>query len=597
MNETVEIRDRTFTRTIKNGGVTFTVESISHDSDWGPKAARIRCDGTLEALNKLLLQLRCELTVRDGASRETWWGCIWSVEIYKGSIKYGLTLDGFANKINVVYLQQTINQQYSGAGTQAETGFGSDTASIAEYGTFEQRARGGNSSSAAASAERAKELANRAKPQSIGTTVGGGSPDAAYAIINCWGWKKTLDKRFYTNSTGGVAGIESNEVITSEVAAALGFGVGLTGVSFVASSDKIFAPGTLPLATGSYFFVQDTASNNKAWTVTGTPDGPGASVAVTPTNVTDEASGTASIIYVGTKFWQPFSLGTDVPFYAAAIDIRLKKTTGVADNVTVKLYTVSGGLPDTLLATGTIANDELATSLSWATAVLNTQPQIVYGTTYGILVERSVGAYDDTGLYIGLDEALSYTRGSLQLYTDATNGWKSRPTDADLIFKISGIVETTTQIDTAVTSVGEFISDVVIDSASGLKTLPYRDGSETCLQVVQDLQSKGTSNNKRLLSKVTPKRELVLYEEPSPTAATAYRLRDDGLLYTMSGQPIPPHVCPVGQWATVDDLVLAQVPAGSQQVFIDEVEYRPKDGTFRIVRTRDRQDDISMVGY
>lgn len=129
---------------------------------------------------------------------------------------------------------------------------------------------------------------------------------------------------------------------------------------------------------------------------------------------------------------------------------------------------------------------------------------------------------------------------------------------------------------------------------SGLLTLPYRDGSETCLQVVQDLQSKGTSNNRRLLSRVNPQRQLIVYEEPLPTSDVAYRLRSDGLLYTMSGQPIPSHTCPVGQYATVDDLVLAQVPAN--QVFIDEVEYRPKDDTFRIVRTRDRQSDVAVAG-
>lgn len=603
MNESVELHDRTFARTIKSSGATFTVESISHDADWGPKAARIRADGTLEALNKLLLNLRCEVIIRDGAGRETWWGCLWGVEIYKGSIKYGLTLDGFANKINVVYLQQTINQQFSGAGTQAETGFGSDTASQAEYGTWEMRVRGGNSSGAAATAERAKELANRAKPQSIGTTVGGGSagsPTAAYAIINCWGWKKTLDKRFYTNSSGNVAGFEQNDAVADpETTQFLGYGQAFTELQFIANY-KLKTNGAdfahLSPLTG-HIFVQNTTSNNKTWTVvSNNPDGegPGVSISVTPTNVVDEASGTANVIAVGTKLWQTFALADDHPFYAAALDVRCKKV-NATDDLVISIYSVSGGLPDTLLATATITNAELPTTLGWVTGVLGSQPLIDYGVTYGILIERSSGTFTDgTYFEIGVDETLAYSRGSLQLYTDATNGWKTRLTNADLIFKISGVVETTTQIDGLVSSVGEFITDVVIENASGLKTLPYRDGTETALQVVGDLQGKGTSNNKRLLSRVTPKRELVVYEEPSPDSPAGYRLRDDGLLYTLSGQPVPPHTCPVGQWVIVDDLVLAQAP--TTQVFVEEVEYRPKDGTFRIVRTRDRRSERDLFG-
>lgn len=597
-NETVEIRDRTFARTVKTGGVKFTVESISREADGGSKMARVRADGSLEALNKLLLHLRTELVVRDAMSVETWFGCLWQVEIYKGKIKYGLTLDGFANSINVVYTQQTINQQFSGAGSAAETGFSSDTASITDYGTFEKRIRSGNLSSTAAQAERAKELANRAKPQSIGITATTGG-DAVYAVITAWGWKKTLGVRFYENDTGNAAGFESNSVLTSEAAQELGQGENFTSIQFIANSEILATgadSGRLNIATSSYFFVSDTVSNNKTWTVTSTPAGPGSNALVTPTNVANEAAGTANIIQVGTKIWQTFELSTDNPFYAAAVDIRSHRG-NATDDLVISIYSVSGGLPDSLLATGTITNAELpANSLGWVTAVLSSTTLISFGTIYGILIERSSGSFTSgTAFGIGVDTALSYTRGSMQLYTDATNGWKSRPVNADLIFKVSGLVETTTQIDTVVSSVGEFFSDVQIDNASGLRTLPYRDGTETAEQVVRQLQAAGTSNNKRLLSKVDRVgngRVLVLFEEPSSTSAAAFRLRDDGLLYTLGGELIPPHTLPCGQWATVDDLVLAQAP--SNQVFIDEVEWSPQRGTFRIVRTRDRASEFEI---
>lgn len=604
-NLTVGVRDRAFSRTIPLNGVKLSVESISHASDWGPKFCRIRVDGSLDAINKLLMHLRTEVTIRDGAGREVWWGCWWSTEIYKGKIKYGLTLDGMANKINVVYLQQTINQEFTGAGTQAETGFSSDTNAIADFGTFEMRVRAGNLSSDAAIATRTRELSDRAKPQSIGITAQGSGE--VYAIVTAWGWKRTLGVRYYANSTGNAAGFEQNAVITSEADQPLGVSApAKTTIAFhgAAYSEVIKRnsledeSSTLVLSSDSYVFVEGSTSgtNDLVWQMAGSPQGGRVYTLTTPPAVTEQAAGASvTVKVVGQKIWETFTLTSDNPFAAAAIDIRVKKYRSPTDNVLVKLYSVTGGLPDTLLATGTITNAEVQTFMAWATAVLDSAIPLTFGTTYGILVERSSPTTDYNGFVVGVDTATSYSGGSLKLYANSTHGYLPRPTNADLIFKVSGTVETTTQMTTIISSVGEFFTGIQVDDTSGIKTLPYRDGTETALQVIDALAQAGTSGNKRLLTRVDSSRKLVVYVEPSPGGAGDYILRDDGLLYTRSGGPIPPHTCPCSQWATVADLVLAQVP--TTQVFIDEVEYRPRDGTFRIVRTRNRKSELSLTEF
>src|SRR5690242_19415194 len=107
-NLRLQILDRTFTNEIAFPGVTFKIERFSFDADWGPKDMQVTVEGEAIALRRLLLYLRCRAVVRDGMNIPRWWGLWWATEIQVGSIKYGLTLDEFADKINVIYLQQTI---------------------------------------------------------------------------------------------------------------------------------------------------------------------------------------------------------------------------------------------------------------------------------------------------------------------------------------------------------------------------------------------------------------------------------------------------------------------------------------------------------
>lgn len=582
MDLTVSFTRRDLTTRLPPGDVTFTVQTISMDCLGGPKTAFIRADGTLDALNNLYNILRGAVEIYDPKGVNVWWGCAWKLIVYNGKAKYTWTLDRLANSINIMFLLQTINQIYSGAGTQQTTGFSSDSGSVAEWGTKQIILRGDNGSLAAAQARRAYELENWKEPQLNIEPNDSGNAET-YAVIEARGWWETLAWQFYENSSGNEAGFEQNSVITSEAEQMLGFGrPAMSETQFIAT-DKITtfggSFGSLPINTNDensrYFFVQGTASNNKTWTATSMPDGPGVSVIVTPTNVVDETPASASVIYVGTRIWQTFELETNNPFSAAAIDIRIRKGDSGIGNILIELYSVAAGLPNVLLATGTLTDDDVSTTLEWATAVLNTQVALVFGTTYGILIRKSAGEFDSSDrIFVGVDTALSYPRGSLQLYTDATNGWKTRPTNADLIFKVSGVVETTTQITNILGSVGEFVSTSDIDNTSGLLTVPYRDGTQTALEVIEALLKYGSSNNRRMLAKVRPDRTLTVYEQPARGGVADFLVDSDLVITQRNGVPIDPASLPCAQWANLKPLEMS--PVTNKFVFVEEVEFDPK---------------------
>jgi len=114
-NLSVTVTDRTLTRRLTLDDVRLEVQSYSFSVEGGPKQCRIRAYGSEAALRNLFTALRGEVQILDGSADPVWWGCLWSVTIFNGVMKYGRTLDGMANKINIIYLLQSINQSYSGS--------------------------------------------------------------------------------------------------------------------------------------------------------------------------------------------------------------------------------------------------------------------------------------------------------------------------------------------------------------------------------------------------------------------------------------------------------------------------------------------------
>lgn len=589
---TVTITARDLTRTLLFPDLRFEVQRYSFAADGGAKLATIRAYGPELALRKLPEALRGKVEIFDGAGERVWWGFLFSATVHSGALVYGRTMDGMATSINVSYLQQTTNEAYSSGGLQTDTGFSTDTAQAAEYGTIELTVLGGNGSAAAATARQAQELANRKDPQKI--FAASDSDGQGYADLACKGWIETLAWRYYSNTTGAAAGIEENAVITSEALQFLGrrhptmttiqFGPG--GVLTVAANSAgTWAISEVVPYNYIYTVGAANAANNDDRTVTATNE-PGSNYSFgAPDFVTEAAGASVQVHDMGDKIYQTFTLGTNNPFTAVAVDIRAQTIGAPTDSITIKLYTDSGGTPGALLATATIPFSEIPASMDWVTGVFAASYALAYGTTYGLLLDRT-GTKSLDAYAVGVDDALSYTGGSLKVRGTIAIGYHDRPTNADLIFRVTGTIATTTQIASIITAEGEFVPASQIDDASGLLTLAYQDGSLTALQVIRDLAAFGTSNNRRLLYKVTPERKLVVYEEPVYQTVADILMDDDGLPRLPNQQPIPPHKCPYGQWVEFSSLAFQS--AADRYFFVDEAEYNATRGTWRIVRLRNQ---------
>lgn len=137
-------------------------------------------------------------------------------------------------------------------------------------------------------------------------------------------------------------------------------------------------------------------------------------------------------------------------------------------------------------------------------------------------------------------------------------------------------VDTASQIETIITSEGEFIQGVDKRVTSGITSSEYRDGDATALYEVMQLLEMGTTNDRRMLAHVTQARRVEIYEEPALTDQT-YIIGDDGSWYDGYGSALRKETCPVGIWARQKDLIPASVTsaliADASMGFIEENEY------------------------
>lgn len=132
-------------------------------------------------------------------------------------------------------------------------------------------------------------------------------------------------------------------------------------------------------------------------------------------------------------------------------------------------------------------------------------------------LREPVEIYDDAGrlAWWGLvyDFKVSTGKKQAKLYC---SGWLETLNWRSYLNTGTASVVTTTQIQAIVTNMGEFITGVDIEAASGISSPETRDGDRTGLEEIEDLLKTGTTNNRRLLAEVTPLRRLRIFEEPVP---------------------------------------------------------------------------------
>lgn len=300
---------------------------------------------------------------------------------------------------------------------------------------------------------------------------------------------------------------------------------------------------------------------------------------------------------------QSFQIAAGTAWTANSIWLPVWKEGAPTDNLIVSLYSDSGGSPGTSLASASKAGADIGEYSEWTEFVLSSAYELQPATTYWIRIARSGVVDADNFFFVGKNTDAGYPRGSVKLYNTNLGAWVAEPETwhGDLLFRVTGVTETTEQINAILSSCGQFFSGIIIEDESGVSTNPYRDGDSTALYELEQLLLTGTNNNRRLLCEVTPELYLRVYEEPARPGkpSESYALGKGGILMAQYLTPIEQEYCPVGIWCHLADIIPSTVDlsiiADPNLFFIEESSFNPERGGYNINATRN-QADIWNVG-
>lgn len=305
------------------------------------------------------------------------------------------------------------------------------------------------------------------------------------------------------------------------------------------------------------------------------------------------------------KIKMEFQLSTAEGWAASAASVRMSKESAAAElsDPTIELWTAGLGAQ---LATGTIDRSEIAElpRHNWVTAQWSANPDLALATTYVFLLD-SHGTYVDDEYSIVVDEDLGYASGAMELFDAGGSTWAARNPNADLVFRMSGVEETTVQMEKVYDTFSQFLTafDLAFDTdgteqVSAIFTSQYRDGDVNCLEEMLDLLAAGRLNGNRYLAHITQNRVLQIREEAdAPTTAIDYHLDSKGRLFK-GAMLVPAGKIPVGFWmrtlhsvpAAVRNSLLAQI----DPIFVDWIEYDVASGTVRI-KSRDMENPFDLA--
>ncbi len=298
---------------------------------------------------------------------------------------------------------------------------------------------------------------------------------------------------------------------------------------------------------------------------------------------------------------QSFTNSSGANWDATKIYVRVRKEEGgigLTDAFIAHLYSDDTG-PDSSLASGSVAATDINAYMDWEEFVLDSPVTLVNGTTYWIVVQNAGYPSKDADDYYVVDGNSSegYINGTFLVYNDNESDWEAWPSPMDMNFRVVGEEETTTQITSIVTDAGEFLLATDVIDTSGISTNPYRDGDNTAQFEIVQLLEKGTTNKIRLLARVLANYHLEVYEEPAEYEKD-YHL---GIMIKDSkGNEVQPTECPVGVWMQYEDVIPSSVNtkrlSNAESIFVDEAEYSGRNGSYKILKTRDVSDFKALFG-
>lgn len=280
-----------------------------------------------------------------------------------------------------------------------------------------------------------------------------------------------------------------------------------------------------------------------------------------------------------TRVAQGFTTGTG-GWSAGEAWVNARRQGSPADALRCELCADASGVPGSVLASASLAGAAVREDFAWVRFTLESAAALAANTPYWLVFSRSGGSNASAYYRLRMNESLGYAGGELRLWGGAS--WAARSPDADLLFRVAGTVETTTQAAAAASAAegGQFLSGVRLDAVSGIYTNPYRSGDKTALEEITAHLRAGTTDGVELLPFVTPERVLVIYARPEESTAV-YRMDALGNLLTASGAEAAGCMAAqlVGQWAVMDAPWAAMA---SKRMWLERLRWEADDGQVRV---------------
>jgi hypothetical protein len=617
MTWSTEITDCSGNRVIVPSGLLLSPATFSRAAMGGPLAAAIPVSGPTNAVWQILGWLRYGVDIYSPQNDWVWWGIVSQVDITIGAIAVSLSLDDVVNSVSVVFSDAGVSYQTDFlTDTDSISRYG-ERQLVLSLDEMPQAVAEAKQALALAARKYPvpqlvpgqwtefsasltcsglwSSLNNKYHTRSDGYeayTSGGASQRLGVGFVSD-GVSFEASTRFVSDINGNLTGLIRGDRIrwvgatsnagvytveegtergtASFTSAGIGFNHEFreirdsnNSLADVQAHDLIHVSGSVN-NDGYYWVDQAFSDGSKIVVLQELVEEPGP-LTVTVTRghsikveqaITNELPGASvTVTLAGAHLIQLITPSSADAWTVNKILLSLARIGGAFDPVRLSIYTDSGGNPDTLLETTTIAGDTIGAEQGWMAFTFANTTTLTPGSYYWLKLERT-GSNSTSNYYVvGVGEDLGYTAGPLYLYEGSD--YIARDPNADLLFEIRGAVATTTQIKAAIDNHADLLSTAEIMSASGIETWQYRDGQNTVLDDVLQLANVGDTAGRRILPIVRANKTVAIQPEPSKPLASAinYFIGVDGQVTRGVGLPMPPgDLSFVGQWASYRDVI------------------------------------------
>lgn len=260
--------------------------------------------------------------------------------------------------------------------------------------------------------------------------------------------------------------------------------------------------------------------------------------------------------------------------------LKVKKVGSPSDNLQVQLVSNGGSHSYTNIETATVAGSNLPINYSWVEIEFSGNNTITGGYDYAIIISRT-GSPSTTDYYeVQLDDESS--ESGVLFTNDGIGSWTAHGEDHDLIFQVTGVEETTEQMEN-VLNLSEYL-DFYIEAESGLDDSLYMGTYESAKSKLEKLLDFGTSTNKQLVAITDLEQNLYIREQQSKTqlhrlirVTTEGQIKDDMGNYIEDGELI------FDRWVELDDSFTPYAySANFNRTYIAECEWNDTTKTRRI---------------